>query len=184
MIDLDEAMNVCKSFSDILCEKPLCYGETPFVIFKTCEMLKAFGWEWGHDVYYKDFRFVKGYLLDEPGTDHKSNPQEWYVEWNNGNVGAYQFVCRSGEYNSVQNEYQEFVSELMKYNPLNYDKNGGKIIYDVENGKKLLDNYESIVEKTQKKIDMKIISLDVEKAKERYEELLKKQEQMKKEIDI
>lgn len=181
MIDLDEVISICKSYyNNVLREKPPHYGETPIEILYTCEMLTAFGWEWGHKVNFPDFTLKKGYHFNKSGLD----PHGWYVEWYKGNVGAYQFVSRSDEYKNVQDEYHEFISELLKYNPIYHDNDNNAIIYDVKNGKKLLEDYESIVNRTQRKIDAKIISLEAEKAKERYEELLKKQEQMKKEIDI
>lgn len=168
---IDEKIEIIKAYQKLRVNMPYGYGTYEDEILKTCELLKAFGWEWGHKTCYPDFRIRKGYYITNNSTGHKSNPDEWYVEWDNGNVGAYQFVGGDG-YNIVQNEFREFKEMLMSYNPVNYDKLNCHIVYDIENGKKVLADYEQICKETRKKMEVKIKKARLEKAKADYEKLL------------
>ena len=63
------------------------YGYEAEQIITNCDILDAMGWEFGHQLSYDDFRIRKGYYITNNGTGHKPNNDEWYVEWDNGNVG-------------------------------------------------------------------------------------------------
>lgn len=169
---IDEKIEIIKAYQALKANMPYGYGTHENDILKTCELLKAFGWEWGHKTHYEDFRIRKGYYITNNSTGHKSNPEEWYVEWDNGNVGAFQFVVEDEHYNIVQNEFCEFVEMLMSYNPVNYDRLNNHIVYDIENGKKVLADYEQICKETRKKMEVKIKKAKLEKAKADYEKLL------------
>ena len=169
-----EVREICEKYLDIRRNTPFGYGYDVTEIINSCNKLEAMGWEYGHKLNYADFRIRKGYYITNNGTGHKSNKDEWYVEWDNRNIGRLQFV--SQEYwGYVSDEWDEFKRTLMSYNPVNYDPLNCHIIYDVENGKKILEDYPDICKKTSEAMEKKLKQVKVEKAKAELERLIKEQ---------
>lgn len=170
-----EAKDICQRFLELRKTLRYDYGFNAEDIIHNCDILEAMGWEFGHQIRYPDFRIRKGYYITNNGTGHKSNNDEWYVEWDNGNVGRLQFV--SSEWlGYVGEEWENFKKELMSYNPVNYDPMNCHIIYDVENGKRVLENYQDICKRTREAIEKKLKQARIEKAKSELERLIKEEQ--------
>lgn len=173
-MNVKEVKDICQRFLELKKNLRYGYGYYAEEIMRDCEILEAMGWEFGHEINYPDFRIRKGYYITNNGTGHKSNNDEWYVEWDNGNVGRLQFVS-SEWWRYVGEEWENFKKELMSYNPVNYDPMNCHIIYDVENGKRVLENYQDICKRTREAIGKKLKQVKVEKAKAELERLIKEQ---------
>lgn len=169
-----EARKICEEYIQLRRNMRYGYEYEAEQIITNCDILDAMGWEFGHQSSYKDFRIRKGYYITNNGTGHKPNNDEWYVEWDNGNVGRLQFVS-SEWWGYVGDEWDNFYKELMSYNPINYDPLNCHIIYDVENGKRILEDYKDICKRTREAIEKKLKQAKVEKAKKELERLIKEQ---------
>lgn len=100
----------------------------------------------------------------------------YYIHWDNGNIGAYQFTEREDVYREIQEEYKEFKNRLMSYNPVDWDDYNNHIIFDIENGKKLIEDYKDILAETREKIKAKMNAYKLKKAKAEYEQALAEME--------
>lgn len=141
-------------------------------ILEICELWEAMGWKPGHKHTFMDFRIHKGYYIVNNGTGHEADQNEWYVEWDNGNIGRYQFA--SGDmYDHIEEEWEAFRKKMMSYSPINYDPCNCHIIYDVENGKKVLEDYKSICDETRENVARKKAKVALELAKAQYEAALR-----------
>lgn len=174
-MNVKEVKDICQRFLELKKNLRYDYGYDAEAIMRNCEILEAMGWELGHQIIYPDFRIRKGYYITNNGTGHKSNKDEWYVEWDNGNVGRLQFVS-SEWWAYVGEEWENFKAELMSYNPINYDPMNCHIIYDVENGKRVLENYQDICKRTIESMEKKLKQVRIEKAKSELERLIKETE--------
>lgn len=152
--------------------RPFGYGYHHYELLSTCKKLKALGLEWGDNLNYKDFRIVKDTYITNSTTKYKFQDDTYYIHWDSGNVGAYLFVHGTNEYDAIQEEYKEFKDRLMQYNPVDYDDFNDHMIFDIENGKKLLNDYESIVKEIREKVKLKLKKCRLEKAKKEYEKAL------------
>lgn len=153
---------------------PWNYGRDERDILKTCEILEILGWEWGHQVQYNDFRITQDYYISPSNQAKKYKPQkdEWFIVWDNGNIGRLQFVADKYWY-AVEDEWKDFRQKLMAYEPLDYDLRNDQMIYSIENGKKLLEDYEKICNETRETMRAKIKQVEMKEAKDKYEKLLK-----------
>ncbi len=171
---LDEVERISNEFKDLLNSKNMYFNMgTPYDFLRAVEILRVLGLNWGDQYKYNDFRIRKGYYITNNGTGHKPDYDTWYIEWDNGNVGAYQF-CDDESYPYVQEEYREFKERLMSYGHVNYDPLNNHIIFEVENGKKLLADYNLICKETRAKMRKKFQEIAIERTKKKLEELLKK----------
>lgn len=163
---------ICEAYLDIQKSCGVGYGFHAYDIIKSCEKLEVMGWEWGHRLEYPHFCIRQGYYLTNKGTAHESNPSEWYVVWDNGNVGRLQFVTYGyNVYETIEDEWNEFRAKLMSYDPLNYDPLNCCIVYNIENGKRILEDYNDICNATLEKIRKKIAFKELEDARKRVEKL-------------
>ena len=170
-MDLDYVVDVCKQYEEIRKKAQYGYGNSPTDYIETAKKLKALGWEWGHRLNYDHFRIRENYYITNSATHYKPKKGEYFIEWDNGNVGAYQFVGDFG-YPLVQDEFKEFEQKLMSYNPVDYDPYNCHIVYDVENGKRLIEDYPQLLIETKAKMQKKIKAAELEQAKKKYEKLL------------
>lgn len=147
------------------------YANTADEMMSILAKLEAMGLEWGERLAIpNDFRISKGYYISNSNTHHKQQDGEWYIEWDNGNVGRLQFV-REKYWGLVEDEWQAFRAELMSYNPLDYDHLNCHIIYDIENGKKAMANYKDLCKRTQEAMILKIKEAQVKELEEQLAEL-------------
>lgn len=170
-MDISEVRKLMQQVRTIKANMPYGYGLYETEIIETCDKLEALGRKWGEAVCPRDFRVVKGYDICNSSTGYQPKDDTWYVVWDNGNIGRLQFV-RNEYYSCVQNEWEEFKNRLLSYNPLDYDKLNDVIVYDLENGKRLMADYKQICEETSAKMKDKIKRVQLKEAKEKYERLL------------
>ena len=156
MNELDRVIKVCEDFRNIQKSGEYHYGWNPGEIIETCNKLKALGLNWGDKIYYDDFKIVKGkYYLANSKTGYVLDKDSYYIVWSNGNIGRLMFVPYE-YYDCVDDEWREFFDTLLSYSPLDYDETNCNIIYDVENGKRLLADYDNIYKETREKMNNKV----------------------------
>lgn len=125
--------------------------------------------EYGFFVINRQIKVGKGYALTNSATKYEQNGKDSLVIWSEP-TGRYAFV--SGEYyGDIIDEWEEFIDILKSYNPLDYDELNDNYIYDIENGKKLINDYKDIVNDLEKKINKKIKMVQLEKKKKEIERL-------------
>ena len=145
---VDKALKICRDYQELCNNKPYGYSYYPSDLIATCEKLKAFGLEWGDTLTCEDFRITKGdYYITNSATKYKPDPDAYYVHWDNGNIGQLQFVQEHIFYDG----YNEFLEKLRSYNPVDWDPLNDHIIYDIENGKRVMADYKDIVKETRQK---------------------------------
>ena len=172
-MDLEERIElITKYINECTKNVPYGYGYHPSEILETCNKLKALGCEWGDKIRTDDFRMTKGFYITNSSTGYEPNNETYYIHWDNGNVGAYQFVCDSDEYSAVQNDFKEFKNKLMSYGAIDWDGMNNHIIFDIEHGKKAMEEYDSILKETKEKMSVKLKKMKAEKAKKEYEKAL------------
>lgn len=140
-------------------------------LLTSCQKLKAMGLEWGDkiDIPYH-FILTRKYYLTNSKTHYKSAKDEWFVVWDNGNVGRLQFV--SDKYWSlVGEEWRDFYNEMLSFSPLDYDPLNDHIIYNIENGKKAMANYKDLCKRTQEAMNKKIKEAQVKELEEQLAKL-------------
>lgn len=113
--------------------------------------------EWGFRM-PDDFRLVKGEQLNlyltqrQCAKNYKFKATDYYIRWDNGNVGAYQFAHDSESYRVAQPAYKEFKERLRSYNVLEEDMLNDYMVFSIEDGKRLMDDYKAIKNETFEKI--------------------------------
>ena len=170
--NLDKIIKICKQYEEICCEARCGYSSSPKSMIEYCEKLKCLGLEFGESVNYPDFTIIKKPYITNSATGFKYDPDQYYIVWDNGNVGRLQFISQSYWYD-VEQEWQEFRQKLLSYEPLDYGPQNCHMIFDIEHGKKLIDDYPQICKETREKMNAKIAKVKLAKAKEEYEKLLK-----------
>lgn len=95
-LDLDSVIKICEQFKKVIepTKRREGYGNTPSELIYAAEKLKALGLEWGDRIQYRDFRIRKNYYITNSATGYKPNKEEFYIEWDNGNVGRLQYICK------------------------------------------------------------------------------------------
>ena len=118
----------------------------------------------------------KRYYLTNSTTNYEQNFEDTIVVWKESR-GRYMFINRNEHWSVIEDEWNELISILKSYNPLDYDEVNDVYIYDVENGKKLIDDYDEIVKRIKDKVDKKIKNSEIEKKKRELEKLIKELEE-------
>lgn len=131
--------------------------------------------EYGYFVVNSQIKVGKRYHLTNSTTKYEQNGQDNIVIWHES-CGRLAFVDRDYWYD-IENEWKGFMDVLKSYNPLDYDEINNNYIYDVENGKRLIDNYKKIVDDFMEKINKKIKTIELEKKKRQLELLQKELEE-------
>lgn len=117
----------------------------------------------------------KGYCLNST-TNYEQNFKDTIVVWKES-CGRYMFIDKNEHWSLIEDEWNELTNILKSYNPLDYDKMDDIYIYDVENGKKLIDDYDEIIKGIREKVDKKIKNSELEKKKRELEKLIKELEE-------
>lgn len=172
----EKASKIIKDYDNLISEsKGLGYGYFEEDVKNTIETMEILRIPWGEKIRIpNDFR-VKGkpYLVNSK-THFKFSENENYIVWDNGNIGRLQFGDFSGNlYKEIDEEWAEFEEKLLSYQPLDYDLMNCRIIYNIENGKRLIHDYENICSEVQSKIRVKVKKHEIEKMKRKLEELQK-----------
>lgn len=170
---LDEIINICNQYMEIMekINKPV--HSNPTDIVEDCKKMKAFGYdEWEQILIPYDFAIYKGdaYHLHNSVTKYKFDPDKYYIHWDNGNIGRLQFITKEYYYVMTE-EWQEFRNRMLSYNPVDYDELNDHIVYDIENGKKAMEDYKKICREIDSKMDKKIKQIKIQEMEEQLREL-------------
>lgn len=183
MTELQKKRKLCEEYKALMDDaRRYGYGgwNSPETYIDIINKLEVLGREWGDSSMingYQEFRLLKGIAgLVNTGTYFAGDKNKYYIHWRN-KIGPYLFVSGSNTYNAVRDEYNEFVNKLMQYNPLDYDLINDHIVYDIENGKKVMADYPSIIKETEEKMRKKLRAVKLERAKAEYEKLLAESEE-------
>lgn len=118
----------------------------------------------------------KRYYLTNRTTNYQQNFGDTIVVWKES-CGRYMFIDRNEHWYIIEDEWNELISILKSYNPLDYDEVNDVYIYDVENGKKLINDYDEIIKRIKDKVDKKIKNSELKKKKRELEKLIKELEE-------
>lgn len=173
---IKEVKELMQRVRDIKANMPYSYGNTEQQIIETCDKLEALGFSWGDNICFTDFTISKDYHMTNSETGYSPDPEQYYILWDNGNVGRLQFVSQKYWWD-VEKEWDEFLGKLMSYKPVDYNPLNCHMVFDIHNGKQLLRDYQKICAETQKVMNKVIRQKQIEETKKKYEELLKEQEE-------
>lgn len=136
---------------------PFEYGRTAQEYLETCNKLKALGYKWGDNLPHGDIKLLKGKQinLSIKHTSYVFDPDTYYVVWDNGNIGRLMFVNEDYWW-KVEEEWATFEQRLLSFSPLDYDAINNEYVYDIENGKKLIDAYRHIYAETSAAMMIKV----------------------------
>jgi hypothetical protein len=124
----------------------------------------------------------KRYRLTSSATNYKQNSEDTLVVWK-GVPYAYTVVNSSERgFNRMfldVDEWRELIDILKSYNPLDYDEWNNVYIYDVENGKKLIKDYDKIIKSISEKSyrNREFTNIELENKKMEFEKLIKELEE-------
>ncbi|MBQ6816876.1 MAG: hypothetical protein IJO27_00420 [Bacilli bacterium] len=117
----------------------------------------------------------KNYNLTNSETNYKPNKKDNIIIWHVPS-GRLTFVDRD-YYDDVDSEWREFKEVLKSYNPLDYDEINDTYLYELENGKRLIDDYDEIVQNFKNKVNKKIKEVQIKNKKKEIERLQKELEE-------
>lgn len=118
-----------------------------------------------------NIRTFKKYQLTNSTTKYEQNGKDTLIVWSES-CGRLAFVDEKYWYN-IEDEWNEFMNIFKSYNPVDYDEINNNYIYNVENGKKLIKDYDMIINDFKEKISKKINDVKLREKKEQLEKLKK-----------
>lgn len=127
--------------------------------------------EYGYFVVNSQIKVGKRYELTNSTTKYEQNGQDNIVIWSES-CGRLAFVNRDYWWD-IEDEWNDFMNVLKSYNPLDYDEINNNYIYDVEHGKKLINDYDKIVHDFMDKANKKIKEVQFANKKKELERLQK-----------
>ena len=128
--------------------------------------------EYGYLRVNQQIKLGREYRLANSHTGYHQNKEEVLVIWSES-CGRLAFVNEL-YYDVIDNEWNEFMNILKSYEPLDYDPINNVYIYDIEHGKKLIDDYNKILEDFRDKTKEKINKVQRDEKRAQFE-LLKKE---------
>ena len=117
----------------------------------------------------------KKYYIANSTTNYKQNGTDSIVIWREP-CGRLAFIDNEYWY-CVDDEWKEFMDVLKSYNPLDYDEINSNYIFDLEHGKKLIKDYNKIIQDFKDKADKKIKKIQLENKRKELERLQKELEE-------
>lgn len=126
---------------------------------------------YGYFAINSQIKAVKKYHLTNSATKYVQNGEDTIVIWSES-CGRLAFVSDKYWWD-IEEEWEELMSVLMSYNPIDYDKLNNNYIYDLENGKRLIADYDEILKNFQNKVNKKIKTVDIERKNKELERLQK-----------
>lgn len=130
--------------------------------------------EYGFFVINSQIKVGKKYYLTNSATQYQQNGKDSIVIWNES-CGRLAFV-RDKYWWDIEDEWNELMAVLRSYNPFDYDSLNNTYLYDIENGKKLINDYDEILKSFRKKVDKKIKAVDLANKRKELERLQKELE--------
>lgn len=169
---IEEVIKICEAYEEVRKESPYS-AYTAHDLLEICDKMKALGLEWGDKFNIPtDFRMTKRYYLTNSATHYQPADNTYYIEWDNGNVGRLQFVSLE-YYGDIEPEWNEFLSKLKSYNPVDYDPLNCHMIFNIKDGKNLMRDYKKICDEICSNIDKKLKLKRLIKMQKEVEELQK-----------
>jgi hypothetical protein len=129
----------------------------------------------GYFVINGQIKIGKEYYLTNSTTRYKQNGEDSLVIWTES-CGRLAFVSDRYWWD-IEDEWKEFMNVLKSYGPLDYDELNNNYIYDLENGKKLIRDYDGIVKDFMSKVNRKIKEVEIANKKKEIERLQKELEE-------
>lgn len=112
--------------------------------------------------------------LSNHATSFVPNEEDTLVIWY-ASCGRLDFVG-DDYWHAIEKEWKWLHDKLKEYNPLDYDEINNKYIFDVENGKRLIEDYAKITDELKTMLKKKILVVETEKKKRELERLQKELE--------
>lgn len=131
--------------------------------------------ESGYFVINSQIKVGKKYYLVNSDTQYEQNGIDSIVIWS-APCGRLAFVSNK-YWDDIDNEWNDFINVLKSYNPIDYDEVNDDYIYDVENGKKLINDYDEIIQNFMNKANKKIKEVEIANKKKQLEQLKKELEE-------
>lgn len=121
-----------------------------------------------------DFVIIKNPYIHNPYNKAKFNEGIDYIQLNNGNIGRLMFPhARDIEikYNISDPIWNEFRNELLSYNCIDYDQMNFNFVYNMEDGIRLYQDFDSIYKKYAEKFNALYKVVKINKMKEELKKL-------------
>ena len=125
--------------------------------------------QYGYFVINQQIKAGKYYRLTNTTTHYEHNKKDTIIIWNEP-CGRLAFVDDK-YWNSVCEEWNEFMDVLKSYSPIDYDYLNNTYIFDLENGKRLIADYERIKNDFIEKANKKIKEANIKQKKKELERL-------------
>lgn len=125
--------------------------------------------DWIYCLVNQQIKIGKKCELTNSATKYKQNGNDTIVIWHESS-GRLAFV-NNDYWLDIEDEWQEFKNVLKSYDPLDYDEINNTYIYDVKNGKRLIANYNKIVDDFTNKVNKKVKEIQLKRKKEQFEQL-------------
>lgn len=123
-------------------------------------------------------KYGKKYYLTNSETKYKCKESDnnRFVIWD-AVCGRLEFVDNR-YYDCITDEWEGLLDVLLSYQPLDYDYINSVYVYDLEHGKKLINDYDDIIEEFMNKVNVKIKEYNMFEKRQRLERLQKELEEM------
>lgn len=112
---------------------------------------------------------VDSYRLTNSKTKYNHDNGSPLVVWSES-CGRLAFVSNE-YYSDIDDEWENFIKVLKSYDPLDYDELNDTYIYNVENGKRLIHDYDNITKDLYQAIGNKIKQVQLKEKITKYEKL-------------
>lgn len=116
----------------------------------------------------------KKYHLVNSNTHYIQNGVDIIIIWHES-CGRLAFVDDAYWY-TIDDEWKEFMKTLLSYEPLDWDELNNTYIFDVENGKRLIEDYKQILNEFMDKCHVRIKAYQIEQKRKELERLQKELE--------
>ena len=125
--------------------------------------------KYGYFVINQQIKAGKYYRLTNTTTHYEQNKKDTIIIWNEP-CGRLAFVANK-YWSAVDEEWGELMDVLKSYSPIDYDSLNNTYIFDLENGKRLIADYERIKNDFIEKANKKIKETDIKQKKKELERL-------------
>lgn len=121
--------------------------------------------EYGYFVINNQIKAGKNYRLTNSATHYQFNEEneDTIIIWSSS-CGRLEFVDTK-YWSAIDDEWEELMNVLKSYNPLDYDYMNDTYIFDLENGKKLIEDYDNLINAFKIKVKAKIKNVEIEEKK-------------------
>lgn len=125
--------------------------------------------EYGYLIINNQIKAGRKYNLTNTATNYEQNGTDIIVVWHES-CGRLAFVNEVYWYD-IEDEWAWLKDALKSYNPVDYDEINNNYIYDLESGKKLINEYDALLKTFREKISIKINEVNNKKKRAELERL-------------